>query len=283
MSYGNGVLGPPAQIVTTGGQQSAQAVYQHILDTATKRISTLDYLRKSHEGRVYWFNTLLYTKPELLKLPYFSPPRLARRAQNYLLLGFSLPMILDLNSQTPTEYLRALNALLGEFEQYQAMHPPDGSSSSLSRARIPSMFKRGTSAAKTRRLTESAPPGQEDVNGMPNGGGGAVAAQAELLLPQDTSYTHLLTPPLPFDPDFFETFATLCDVLIDCYSRVTALVNSPEVCGTGTGVGELFTKVDSRVRKIIVSGVVKEFEERCREGVKGEISGVGKVVLGGLI
>jgi hypothetical protein len=95
------------------------------------------------------------------------------------------------------------------------------------------------------------------------------------------SYTHLLTPSLPFDPDFFETFATLCDVLIDCYTKVTQLINSPDACVGG--VGELFAKADARVRKVIVQGVVREFEERCREGVKSEVAGVGKVVLGGLM
>jgi len=242
-----------------------------------------------HEGRVYWFNTLLYTKPELLKLPYFSPAKMARRAQNYLLLGFSLPMILDLNSQTPVEYLRALNSLLTEFEQYQSMHPPDGSSHSLSRGRIPTIFKRNnTAGSKTRRLTDAAQgnagagadfsmdPASHSIPPIPT------ATASEPLLPTE-QYTHLLTPPLPFDPDFFETFATLCDVLIDCYSRVTQLVNGPEACGPGSLVYDLFFKADGRVRKVIVSGVVKEFEERCREGVKGEIAGVGKVVLGGLV
>lgn len=103
---------------------------------------------------------------------------------------------------------------------------------------------------------------------------------SEALLPQE-SYTHLLTPSLPFDPDFFETFATLCDVLIDCYTKVTQLIKGPEMCGGN--VGELFGKADARVRKVIVAGVVREFEERCREGVKGEVAGVGRVVLGGLM
>jgi hypothetical protein len=250
---------------------------------------------------VYWFNTLLFTKSDLLKLPYFSPQKLARRATNYLLLGFSLPMILDLNSQTPNEYLKALNALLGEFEQFQNMHPPDGSSSSsLSRARIPQMFKRATGAStKSRRMTDAGIPSltptesigsNSSLNNPLSSGGassshqamGAVATTAEPLLPTE-QYAHLLTPPLPFDPDYFETFATLCDVLIDCYSRVTQLVSSPEACAPGTGVAELFAKADARVRKIIIAGVVREFEERCREGVKGEMAGVGKVVLGGLM
>lgn len=91
-------------------------------------------------------------------------------------------------------------------------------------------------------------------------------------------------PPLPFDPDFFETFATLCDVLIDAYSRVLSLVSTPQQCGAG--VGESFLKADARVRKCVVGNVVKEFEEASRGGglgIKGEIGGIGKLVLGGII
>jgi hypothetical protein len=47
MSYGNASLGPPAQIGTAGGPHNPQSVYQQILDTAAKRIQTLDYLRKT--------------------------------------------------------------------------------------------------------------------------------------------------------------------------------------------------------------------------------------------
>ncbi|KAE9962943.1 hypothetical protein BLS_009865 [Venturia inaequalis] len=275
-STSSGTTVPQQPVPNLGpGTQNPNIVYQHILDTASKRISTLDYLRKAHEGRVYWFNTLLFTKPDLLKFPYFQPSKLARRATNYLLLGFSLPTILDLNSQTPTEYLRALNALLVEFEQYQTLHPPEGpTGTSLSRARIPHMFKRTT--GKNRRASSAADlmtGGQIDETTFLPGANDAIHNQEQ--------YTHLLTPSLPFDPDFFETFATLCDVLIDCYTKVSQLINSPEACVGG--VGDLFAKADARVRKVIVQGVVREFEERCREGVKSEVAGVGKVVLGGLM
>ncbi|RDI85377.1 hypothetical protein Vi05172_g4782 [Venturia inaequalis] len=275
-STSSGTTVPQQPVPNLGpGTQNPNIVYQHILDTASKRISTLDYLRKAHEGRVYWFNTLLFTKPDLLKFPYFQPSKLARRATNYLLLGFSLPTILDLNSQTPTEYLRALNALLVEFEQYQTLHPPEGpTGTSLSRARIPHMFKRTT--GKNRRASSAADlmtGGQIDETTFLPGANDAIHNQEQ--------YTHLLTPSLPFDPDFFETFATLCDVLIDCYTKVSQLINSPDACVGG--VGDLFAKADARVRKVIVQGVVREFEERCREGVKSEVAGVGKVVLGGLM
>lgn len=121
----------------------------------------------------------------------------------------------------------------------------------------------GASIASSGSSTASAfPPGEQE------------------LFPGE-EYAHLLTPSLPFDPDFFETFATLCDVLIDCYTRIASLVSSPAICTPG--VGEVFGKADARLRKVIVTGAIREFEDASRSGVKGEIAGLGKVVLGGLM
>jgi hypothetical protein len=100
------------------------------------------------------------------------------------------------------------------------------------------------------------------------------------LLPGE-EYTYLITPSLPFDPDFYEVFATLCDVLIDCYTRLMGLIPSPKECSPH--IADLFSKADARIRKIIVQGVVKEFEDTSRQGVRSEVAGVGKVVLGGLM
>jgi len=226
-------------------------------------------------------------------MPYFDSRKLARRATNYLLLGLSLPTILDLNSSNPTEFLKTLNALLAEFESFQQIRPPDGSSS-LSRGRFPQMFKRATtSGGKGRRQSSVAeiglPMGNDSsdsklTNGSISAGGANSATSFPVgetdLLPGE-EYTHLLTPSLPFDPDFYETFATLCDVLIDCYTRLMSLVSGPRECSPT--VAEMFTKADARVRKIIVQGVVKEFEDSSRGGVKSEVAGVGRVVLGGLM
>ena len=289
----NGPLPAPG-LPPTGGMQNPGIIYQQIHDMSTKRISTLDYLRKAHEGRVYWYNTLLFNKSDLAKMPFFEPKRLARRATNYLLLGLSLPSILDWNSATPQEYLRALNSLLSEFESYQQVHPPEGgSASSLSRARIPSMFKRATAASTKGRRTSSAadiglpmhtsdPTDLKKMSSVSTTGSTipSFPASEQELLPGE-EYTYMLTPSLPFDPDFFETFATLCDVLIDCYTRILGLISSPAMCAPGTG--ELFAKADARLRKVIVSGIVKEFEDASRAGAKAEFAGLGKVVLGGLM
>jgi hypothetical protein len=37
------------------------------------------------------------------------------------------------------------------------------------------------------------------------------------------------------------------------------------------------------VRKILVANVMREFEETTRNGIKGEVAGLGKLVMGGLM
>ncbi|KAK6950673.1 hypothetical protein Daesc_007198 [Daldinia eschscholtzii] len=272
-------------------QNEIPSLHQHIHEVANKRISTLDYLRKAHEGRIYWFNTLLFDKPDLARMPYFDSRKLAYRATNYLLLGLSLPAVMDLNSGTPLEFLRSLNTLLAEFESYQQIHTENGvNTSSLSRARIPNMFRRGPGGRGRRQsgatdlYTDASNNGLASgsaVNSMPtNVINFGLGGEGNDLVPGE-EYTHLLTPNLPFDPDFFETFATLCDVLIDCYSRLMSLLPTPKDCTPI--IAELFTKADAKVRKIIIQGVVKEFEDSSRTGLKQELASVGKVVLGGLI
>ncbi|KAF6822508.1 hypothetical protein CMUS01_11064 [Colletotrichum musicola] len=274
--------------------QSSESVVLHMQmqEMANKRISTLDYIRKAHEGRVYWFNTILFDKPDLQRMPSFDQRKLARRATNYLLLGLSLPTIVDLYANTPIEFLRSLNNLLQEFESFQQLHGEGGgSTSSLSRARLPQMFRR--QGGKSRRSASGANdigyPLDDGSSGSYGGIGSSSTASASVmsfassdndLLPGEV-YTHLLTPSLPFEPDFFETFATLCEVLIDVYTKVLTLVPTPRE--TSQPVAELFAKADAKVRKIIVQGVVKEFEDSSRAHIKTEVANIGKVVLGGLL
>ncbi len=215
-------------------------------------------------------------------MPYFDPRKIGRKATNYLLLGLSIPTIVDLYSSTPIEFLRSLNTLLSEFDSFQQLH---SETSSLSRARLPNMFRR--QGGKSRRSTSAADmhPIPDDASPLTPAGGPTppimnFAASETDLLPGE-EYSFLLTPSLPFDPDYFETFATLCDVLIDCYSRLLSLVPSAKDCSAP--IAELFHKADSRIRKLTVQGLVKEFEDHSRAHIKSEVANIGKVVLGGLM
>ncbi|EEY15593.1 conserved hypothetical protein [Verticillium alfalfae VaMs.102] len=266
----------------------AAVVHLQIQELAKKRMATLEYLRKAHESRLYWFNTVVFERSDLQRFPYFDPRKLARRATNYLLLGLSLPTVADLNSNTPLDFLRSLNVLLQEFESFQQLHGEAGSStSSLSRARLPQMFRRGP-VGKSRRSNSGANDIGVPMDDAMSGGIGGTQnanvvnfAHSETDLLPGEEYTLLLTPALPFEPDYFETFATLCDVLIDTYTKLLSLMPTPAVATAP--VGELFAKVDGRVRKIIVQGAVKEFEDQSRAHAKTEMANISKVVLGGLM
>ncbi|KAF5531689.1 hypothetical protein FCIRC_190 [Fusarium circinatum] len=291
--YGGIVPNTPIGIMPNGAvgtsgmwqQNEAGIMHHHVTELANKRIATLEYLRKAHEGRIYWFKTYLFEKTDLTRMPSLDARKLGRKATNHLLLGLSLPTIIDLYSSTSIEFLRSLNSLLSEFDSFQQLHGESSTAASLTRARLPSMFRRP--GGKSRRSTSAADmhPMVDEMASLPAAGGPApsvmnfAAAETDLLPGEE--YTFLLTPSLPFDPDYFETFATLCDVLIDCYTRFLALVPSPRECSAP--VAELFTKADSRVRKIIVQGIVRDFEEQSRSHVKTEVASIGKVVLGGLM
>ncbi|SPQ20988.1 29bbe129-e0a8-4db1-ba73-917cc67d0381 [Thermothielavioides terrestris] len=330
-------------------QSELSIVYQQIQETANKRISTFEYLRKAHEGRIYWFNTLLFDKADLQRMPYFDARKLGRRATNYLLLGISLPAVVDLNSGSALEFLRSLNALLAEFDAFQQIHTENGiAASSLTRTRIPQMFRRAAAPVSKGRRSSSAAGRDGDIGysleqvdsnhlpaastttsattmassltaagsatnpsslgsstavpptatsttitataaavaptaagdaGPPAGVMAFGASEVDLLPGEE--YAYLLTPTLPFEPDFFETFATLCDVLADTYARLLGLVPTPRECGGA--VGELFTKADAKIKKLFIQPVVREFEDAGRAGVKAEVANVGRVVLSGLM
>ena len=227
----------------------------------------------------------MFDKPTQARTSAATAQKLARRATNFLLLGLSLPPVLDLLSSTPLEFLRSFNALLSEFESFQQLHSESGSGASLSRARLPQMFRRGpggkgrrsSSANDTTHPTET--DGGLAATAVPPSVVNFAGAETELL-PGET-YTHLLTPSLPFDPDFHETFATLCDALIECYKKVLALVPTPREFSTP--VAEQFAKADTKVRKLVIQGPAKEFEESTKAHVRMELGNINKVVLGGLM
>lgn len=45
----------------------------------------------------------------------------------------------------------------------------------------------------------------------------------------------------------------------------------------------MFTKTDAKIRKVMVGGIIRDFETASRDIVKRELNGVQKVVLGGLM
>jgi hypothetical protein len=292
-SQGGGANGAPLapaptlQPVNTSGQNPS-AVYQSILETTQKRMATIDYLKRVHEGDVYYLTTLHYPPGSVSALPSMNAQKLGRRSTSYYLLGYSLPALLDLNSGSPIEYLKALIALLHEFETYQSLSGTDSASNSLGRGRMGQMFKSsmGMGLGKGRRSSAATDsialdPQSANLPGFPSGGLGSPQETTSPVNASGHDFQHLLTPSLPFDPDFGTTFATLCDTMVETYSNLLDLITTPEQCSPT--VGEAFAKADKSVRKILVANVMREFEDSTRNGIKSEVAGLGKLVLGGLM
>lgn len=270
----------------SGGPLNPKTIYTTIQETSAKRMATIDYMRKLHEGDIFYFGTMHYSPAVLQSLPSMQTHKLGRRATNYFLLGYSLPLVLDVNSNTPMEFLRALSGLLAEFETYQTLCGFDASGNTVKNSRMGGMFKSSIRSTKGRRSSTAIAPSDLALD----------ARQAELLGltshrdPQDLTssinptgheFSFLMTPNIPFEPDFSTTLGTLCDSLIDTYAKLTELVSGPEHCTPL--VGEAFSKADKAIRKILVANVMREFEETTRGGMKSEMAGLGKLTLGGLM
>lgn len=273
---------PPSPPPPPPSASLAAATHAHIHALSAKRIATLSYLRTAHARRVHWLNTLRTSQRELQPQP--DPRRLARRATHFLLLAASLgPAVLDRPADADAVgFLQALDALLAEFEAFQLAHPEDGGgggAAQVARARLPHMFRRASGAR--RGSSASAETGQLPRGGEGDWAGVSAHAAAGFAAADGGEYALLLTPALPFEPDYGEAFAALCDVLGEVYGRVRGLLAGVGACGPV--VAEAFGRADARVRRVVVRGVVGEFGEGCRAGVRGELGGIGRVVLGGLV
>jgi hypothetical protein len=40
-------------------------LYEYLAELVSKRVATIKYIRKAHEGNTHWFNTILLTKENL--------------------------------------------------------------------------------------------------------------------------------------------------------------------------------------------------------------------------
>ncbi|CCX30446.1 Similar to hypothetical protein [Tuber melanosporum Mel28]; acc. no. XP_002838258 [Pyronema omphalodes CBS 100304] len=298
---------PPTAVPQGQPPTSPNGMYLTVHETCTKRMATLDYLRRAHEGRVYFFNVMLTPRSDLQKLVYPDLKKLQKKAQQFFTLGASLPSILEV-ANNPTDYLKAFNAVLQEYETYIAHAPTkqqatrshsssisisansNGSTSSLRKFfRHHPKQRRGSTATgshpdltleRTRSASGSGEPPAMSISAPAMSHEDSLAALPQLASSTE-EFTYLLIPALPFDLDYFEVFATLCDVLIDIYSRVMMLVNNSAACPNS--VADLFLKADQKIRRIVVTGTVREWEEAVRVNVKREIGGVAREVLGGML
>lgn len=59
-------LYPPT--VTNTNSQLHPGLYEYLAELVSKRVATIKYIRKAHEGNTHWFNTILLTKENLTSM-----------------------------------------------------------------------------------------------------------------------------------------------------------------------------------------------------------------------
>ncbi|KAG9288197.1 hypothetical protein G9A89_020503 [Geosiphon pyriformis] len=199
--------------------------YEYFSELVQKRITTFTYLKRAHEGRIHWFNTVCLTKDDLAT--EYDNSRMKRRTGNFFILGASLALILDITN--PHDYVRALTVMLQEFEYHTNEHSKQ-------------KMSKGTK--------------DEDTSFQESG-----------------EYTYLYVPNIPFELDYFQTFYTLCDILVEIYHKL--LVGTANMWAGQ--FAENVLKADGKFKKII-SLVTKEIDSLARNAVKEELSSVDSII-----
>ncbi|KAI9614302.1 hypothetical protein H4Q26_009446 [Puccinia striiformis f. sp. tritici PST-130] len=74
---------------TTTTTTTTTNTLESLLTLAHKRITTLVYLKKVHQGKVHWFNTILLSRPELEKA--FEHNRMINRTTKFAILECPYP------------------------------------------------------------------------------------------------------------------------------------------------------------------------------------------------
>ncbi|OAV91352.1 hypothetical protein PTTG_28005 [Puccinia triticina 1-1 BBBD Race 1] len=218
---------PPGQASSSSAQQSASSAansgastttttttttntVESLLALAHKRITTLVYLKKVHEGKVHWFNTILLSRPELEK--WFEHQRMVTRTTKFAILGMSLSSLLDINNLQ--DFLKAMINLLHEFECI----PNDN-------------FKPKISSLSRGIFKQSAKSARKSAGGT----------DYSITLQDSGDPSFIYTPNIPFDLDYFEVWITLSDMLVEVYQKMIKFIDlsggSSGSLGTTTGGG----------------------------------------------
>ncbi|SCV69423.1 BQ2448_2443 [Microbotryum intermedium] len=243
--------------------------------TVEKRIATLQYLKRAHGGKLYWFNTVLLT-PELVKAQ-FEHGRMRARTTRFAVLGMSLSAILDI--APAQDFLKSLLSLVQEFDSM-----PDDR---FDRNKNPKTLFRGNT-----RNRKGVSLAGSDFIGLQEGG--------------DAS--NLFMPNIPFELDYNQVFITTCDLLVEIYQKILAVLGpsssgsaaqpqptassaasttststssrlippgserpSPAAAGLSPALADVVVKIDARLKKIIVM-VSKEFDTCARAAIKNELN-----------
>ncbi|AOW06194.1 hypothetical protein B0I72DRAFT_135015 [Yarrowia lipolytica] len=149
-------------------------------------------------------------------------------AQHLFCLGASLPHMIVSNT-TQQSYLRSFLALMKEFETF--------SSAETTKHRLSGVGRFFRAKTKNDKSEESSAP---------------------------VEFTHLTIYRLPFVPDMYETFGSVCAILVDAYSKIL------ELPGKAPDSYEMLLRLDERVKRGVLDAFVKDVDAMSKNVVRDE-------------
>jgi len=84
-------------------------------------------------------------------------------------------------------------------------------------------------------------------------------------------FSHLGIPFVPFDMDLSEVMISLCDMLVEIYSKIASLVSDTTTNVSHTSMIEMFAKLDARIRKLVLEPLFSEYEMIAQNNITNEI------------
>lgn len=207
-----------------------------------KRQQNISYLRRFHQGGLFWLNCVLMTPSDLQRLT--SSPAHKVRTVMYYYLGLSASKLLMNDGIKSSQFVCAFTQLMEEWEYYFSSPTMQGVKFVLART-SPTAYPHTNVSNSTEK--------EEDLIGRVsiykhNG---------------NVVYEHLMTPPIPFELDYIETLTSLSDVLISLYDKFLG-----EECHINAALYDAIMKLDSRVKHHFISLVSKEITETCVSTMK---------------
>lgn len=209
-----------------------------------KRRNNLSYLKKVHGGGVFWFNVVYLSKADISRYIQQSVPRL--RADAFYFLGVSIYNVLDLNL-SKFDAVRAFSQLIEEWEYHYAGAALQGMKFVMAK-HSPSMYPQLHAPADSSAvmLNDIQRPSVYRYN-------------------SSVVYEYLHVPHIPFQLNYCEVFASLCDALTLLYEYFRA-----EECYTSQPLYDTVLRLDGRVKHHVINLVAKEITEMSSNKIKFE-------------
>ncbi|KAK9454825.1 hypothetical protein V1511DRAFT_501069 [Dipodascopsis uninucleata] len=83
-------------------------------------------------------------------------------------------------------------------------------------------------------------------------------------------FSHISMPFIPFDLDLVEVMISSCDMLVEIYSKLASIISDSSSLPS-IAVYESFTKIDTRIRKLVLEPLFGEYETAAHNSIANEM------------